>query len=82
MHFSKTYSQLLLTLPPDLREKAIEYRQLKKLINRVVLELTALGMPIIMLLLLPVRLRLSFLRPVPRSPPSGASSKPLAQFSN
>ena len=43
MHFSKTYSQLLLTLPPDLRERAIEYRQLKKLINQVVIELTALG---------------------------------------
>ena len=27
MHFSKTYTQLLLTLPPDLRENAIEYRQ-------------------------------------------------------
>ncbi|KAL4245950.1 hypothetical protein ABKN59_009543 [Abortiporus biennis] len=44
MHFSKTYSQLLLTLPPDLRENAIEYRQLKKLINQVVLELTSLGL--------------------------------------
>ena len=43
MHFSKTYSQLLLTLPPDLRERVIEYRQLKKLINQIVLELTALG---------------------------------------
>ncbi|KAJ3484277.1 hypothetical protein NLI96_g5739 [Meripilus lineatus] len=44
MHFSKTYSQLLSTLPPDLRDKAIEYRQLKKLINQVVVELTALGL--------------------------------------
>jgi hypothetical protein len=44
MHFSKTYSQLLLTLPPDLRDNAIQYRQLKKLINQVVLELTSLGL--------------------------------------
>ncbi|OBZ77302.1 Transcriptional regulator of yeast-form-adherence 3 [Grifola frondosa] len=44
MHFSKTYSQLLLTLPPELRESAIEYRQLKKLINQVVTELTSLGL--------------------------------------
>ncbi|KAI0079186.1 hypothetical protein K474DRAFT_1659490 [Panus rudis PR-1116 ss-1] len=44
MHFSKTYSQLLLSLPPDLRQNAIEYRQLKKLINKVVQELTALGL--------------------------------------
>lgn len=43
MHFSKTYSQLLLTLPPDLRQNAIEYRQLKKLINQTVLELASLG---------------------------------------
>jgi hypothetical protein len=27
MHFSKTYTELLLTLPPDLRNNAIEYRQ-------------------------------------------------------
>lgn len=43
MHFSKTYAQLLLSLPPDLRDNAIEYRQLKKLINKVVKELTSLG---------------------------------------
>ncbi|KAI0827222.1 SPX domain-containing protein [Trametes gibbosa] len=44
MHFSKTYTQLLLTLPPELRESAIQYRQLKKLINQIVAELTALGL--------------------------------------
>ncbi|KAJ7597838.1 SPX domain-containing protein [Mycena floridula] len=44
MHFSKTYSQLLLDLPPELRDNAIQYRQLKKLINQVVLELAALGL--------------------------------------
>ncbi|KDQ52928.1 hypothetical protein JAAARDRAFT_39876 [Jaapia argillacea MUCL 33604] len=44
MHFSKTYTQLLLSLPPELRENAIEYRQLKKLINQVVLELSSLGL--------------------------------------
>ncbi|KAJ3717986.1 SPX domain-containing protein [Lentinula raphanica] len=44
MHFSKTYTQLLLDLPPELRENAIQYRQLKKLINQVVLELSALGL--------------------------------------
>ncbi|KAH7922741.1 hypothetical protein BV22DRAFT_1016708 [Leucogyrophana mollusca] len=44
MHFSKTYSQLLLTLPPELRDNAIEYRQLKKLINQVVNELSSLGL--------------------------------------
>lgn len=43
MHFSKTYAQLLSSLPPDLRDNAIEYRQLKKLINQVVQELTSLG---------------------------------------
>ena len=43
MHFSKTYQQLLLTLPPELRDSAIEYRKLKKLINQVVTELTSLG---------------------------------------
>ncbi|OJT14237.1 hypothetical protein TRAPUB_9210 [Trametes pubescens] len=44
MHFSKTYSQLLLTLPPELRDSAIQYRQLKKIINQIVAELTALGL--------------------------------------
>ncbi|TDL24707.1 hypothetical protein BD410DRAFT_785400 [Rickenella mellea] len=44
MHFSKTYAQLLLTLPSELRENAIEYRQLKKLINQMVQELGTLGL--------------------------------------
>lgn len=44
MHFSKTYAQLLLGLPPELQENAIEYRQLKKLINKVVVELSSLGL--------------------------------------
>ncbi|GAW03864.1 ring-14 protein [Lentinula edodes] len=44
MHFSKTYARLLLDLPPELRENAIQYRELKKLINQVVLELNALGL--------------------------------------
>ncbi|KAH8828688.1 SPX domain-containing protein [Flagelloscypha sp. PMI_526] len=43
MHFSKTYSELLLSLPPSLRQNTIEYRHLKKLINAVVLELDQLG---------------------------------------
>ena len=43
MHFAKTYTQLLLSLPPELRENAIEYRKLKKLINNVVTELQGLG---------------------------------------
>ena len=45
MHFAKTYTQLLLSLPPELRENAIEYRKLKKLINNVVSELQDLGEP-------------------------------------
>ncbi|KAJ7471276.1 SPX domain-containing protein [Mycena galericulata] len=44
MHFSKTYEQLLLELPPELRENAIQYRQLKKLINQIVSELSTLGL--------------------------------------
>lgn len=60
MHFSKTYTKLLLDLPPELRENAIQYRQvtrflffslfqlihsqLKKLINQVVSELNTLGL--------------------------------------
>ena len=43
MHFSKTYAQLLLSLPPELTQSAVQYRQLKKIINQVVAELTALG---------------------------------------
>ncbi|KAF9007547.1 hypothetical protein BDQ17DRAFT_221387 [Cyathus striatus] len=44
MHFSKTYAQLLLSLPPELRDNAIQYRQLKKLINQIVRELSSLGL--------------------------------------
>ncbi|KAF8592143.1 hypothetical protein K439DRAFT_1656201 [Ramaria rubella] len=44
MHFSKTYSQLLLTLPKELRNSAIEYGQLKKIINELVAELESLGL--------------------------------------
>ncbi|KIJ39266.1 hypothetical protein M422DRAFT_49674 [Sphaerobolus stellatus SS14] len=44
MHFAKTYSQLLLTLPNEFRNSAIEYRQLKKLIKELVAELEALGL--------------------------------------
>ncbi|GJJ14953.1 hypothetical protein Clacol_009223 [Clathrus columnatus] len=44
MHFSKTYTQLLLTLPEELRNNAIEYRRLKKLINQLVAELDSLGL--------------------------------------
>ncbi|TFK37062.1 SPX domain-containing protein [Crucibulum laeve] len=44
MHFSKTYAQLLLSLPPELRDNAIQYRQLKKLINQIVNELDSLGL--------------------------------------
>ncbi|KAF7977535.1 hypothetical protein HWV62_3308 [Athelia sp. TMB] len=41
---AKTYTQLLLSMPPELRENAIEYRQLKKLINKVANELASLGL--------------------------------------
>lgn len=44
MHFSKTYAQILEGLPPELRENAIQYRQLKKIINQVVSELSSLGL--------------------------------------
>jgi hypothetical protein len=44
MHFSKTYTELLHSLPPELRNNAIEYRKLKKLINQVVRELSVLGL--------------------------------------
>ncbi|KAJ7025555.1 SPX domain-containing protein [Mycena alexandri] len=44
MHFSKTYAQLLAELPPELSENAVQYRQLKKLINQVVSELALLGL--------------------------------------
>ncbi|KAJ6475732.1 hypothetical protein C8R47DRAFT_1142306 [Mycena vitilis] len=44
MHFSKTYTQLLQELPPELSESCIQYRQLKKLINQLVTELASLGL--------------------------------------
>ncbi|EIN05532.1 hypothetical protein PUNSTDRAFT_137637 [Punctularia strigosozonata HHB-11173 SS5] len=44
MHFGKSYAQLLQTLPLDLRENAIEYRQLKKLIRQIVDELASHGL--------------------------------------
>ncbi|KAF9553445.1 hypothetical protein CPC08DRAFT_744734 [Agrocybe pediades] len=44
MHFSKTYTQLLLSLPPELRDNAIQYRQLKKIINQIVSELDSHGL--------------------------------------
>ncbi|EPQ51605.1 hypothetical protein GLOTRDRAFT_140984 [Gloeophyllum trabeum ATCC 11539] len=44
MHFSKTYTELLLSLPPELRENAIQYRQLKKVIKQITQELTSLGL--------------------------------------
>ncbi|KAJ7856706.1 SPX domain-containing protein [Mycena olivaceomarginata] len=44
MHFSKTYSQLLQELPPELSENAVDYRQLKKVINQLVAELESLGL--------------------------------------
>ncbi|KAF7303708.1 hypothetical protein MIND_00600200 [Mycena indigotica] len=44
MHFSKTYAQLLQELPPELSQNAIQYRQLKKQINQVVVELASLGL--------------------------------------
>jgi len=46
MHFSKTYTQLLQDLPPDLQENAIQYRELKKLINQVVKELAGMGLQV------------------------------------
>ncbi|KAJ7621081.1 hypothetical protein FB45DRAFT_980684 [Roridomyces roridus] len=44
MHFSKLYAQLLEDLPPELSENAFQYRQLKKLINQIATELSALGL--------------------------------------
>ncbi|KAJ7049489.1 SPX domain-containing protein [Mycena amicta] len=44
MHFARTYTQLLEELPPELSQNAIQYRQLKKLINQVVTELASLGL--------------------------------------
>ncbi|KIO15732.1 hypothetical protein M407DRAFT_34678 [Tulasnella calospora MUT 4182] len=46
MKFGKTYSAIIYdpTFPQEWRDKAIDYRQLKKLINQVVIELSALGL--------------------------------------
>ncbi|KAI9570914.1 hypothetical protein HD554DRAFT_2203701 [Boletus coccyginus] len=44
MHFAKTYTQLLVTLPPEFRNNAFEYRKLKRLINQTALELDSLGL--------------------------------------
>ncbi|KAF8816422.1 hypothetical protein BYT27DRAFT_7077428 [Phlegmacium glaucopus] len=44
MHYGKTYTQLLASLPPQLREHSIQYRQLKKVIKRIVHELSSLGL--------------------------------------
>ncbi|KDR79100.1 hypothetical protein GALMADRAFT_242961 [Galerina marginata CBS 339.88] len=44
MHYSKTYAQLLQGLPPELRDNAIQYRQLKKIINQIVDELSSYGL--------------------------------------
>ncbi|KAF9261076.1 hypothetical protein L218DRAFT_961763 [Marasmius fiardii PR-910] len=44
MHFSKIYPKLLSDLPPELRENAIQYRQLKKLIKQIVSELSLVGL--------------------------------------
>ncbi|KAF9443837.1 hypothetical protein P691DRAFT_678684 [Macrolepiota fuliginosa MF-IS2] len=44
MHFSKTYTQLLESLPQELQENSIQYHQLKEIINQVVKELSSLGL--------------------------------------
>ncbi|KAJ3557586.1 hypothetical protein NP233_g11703 [Leucocoprinus birnbaumii] len=44
MHFSKTYEELLGTLPRELRETTVEYKHLKKIINQIVQELSSLGL--------------------------------------
>jgi hypothetical protein len=44
MHYSKSYTALLQSLPPELRADAIEYRALKKLVKQVADELGALGL--------------------------------------
>ncbi|KAG8934153.1 hypothetical protein FRC01_004793 [Tulasnella sp. 417] len=46
MKFGKTYTAIIYdpTFPQEWRDKAIDYRQLKKLINQVVVELSALGL--------------------------------------
>ncbi|KAG9000855.1 hypothetical protein FRB90_011724 [Tulasnella sp. 427] len=46
MKFGKTYTALIYdpTFPQEWRDRAIDYRQLKKLINQVVIELSSLGL--------------------------------------
>ncbi|KAJ6460948.1 SPX domain-containing protein [Mycena sanguinolenta] len=44
MHFSKTFTEILASLPPEFAENAVDYRQLKKLINELVTELASLGL--------------------------------------
>ena len=56
MHFSKTYTELLLALPPELTQSAVQYRQLKKIINQIVAELSSLGMHLLFFSHSPVQL--------------------------
>ncbi|KZT42794.1 hypothetical protein SISSUDRAFT_998572 [Sistotremastrum suecicum HHB10207 ss-3] len=44
MHYGKSYSALLASLPPEFQDSAIEYRQLKKTIKKLVDELGSLGL--------------------------------------
>ncbi|KAJ6447872.1 hypothetical protein C8R45DRAFT_884436 [Mycena sanguinolenta] len=44
MHFSKTFAEVLASLPAEFAENAVDYRQLKKLINELVTELASLGL--------------------------------------
>ncbi|VDB96246.1 unnamed protein product [Peniophora sp. CBMAI 1063] len=44
MHFGKTYDELLLSLPPEISDGAIEYKRLKKLIHGIVDELESIGL--------------------------------------
>ncbi|KAF7377807.1 hypothetical protein MSAN_00204100 [Mycena sanguinolenta] len=44
MHFSKTFTEILAGLPSEFAENAVDYRQLKKLINELVTELASLGL--------------------------------------
>ncbi|KAJ6447875.1 hypothetical protein C8R45DRAFT_850636 [Mycena sanguinolenta] len=44
MHFSKTFAEILASLPPELAENAVDYRRLKKLINELVTELASVGL--------------------------------------
>ncbi|KAF8548629.1 hypothetical protein OG21DRAFT_705547 [Imleria badia] len=44
MHFAKVYTQLLVTLPPELRRNAFEYCKLEQLIHQTASELDSLGL--------------------------------------